>query len=557
MTSLTNVLAAALTLLGWLALLGPAAAHPHVWIDSRTDVIFDDHGMIVAIGHEWTMDEMYTSMAIEGLDSDKDGNYSETELAPLTKENIESLKDFGYFTHLKANGKDVAFNPPVEAGQLVSGKRARLHFELPLAAPLDPRRSEVVLKVYDPEFFIDIEFSDAKAVNALGGIAPGCEVRLEEPKSDQQTNDTRSMLATKGVDWQPDPEDDFGSMFAQPIAVHCAGALAAASPTTSVAAEVMASAPAGKDMARRALVPQLDRQGAVVVPGFWSDPAANIMARQRQFYQEISGALQKIKAGSSLHAALTLMLLSFGYGVFHAAGPGHGKTVISGWLLATEQQLRRGILIAFASSIVQALSAILIVTAVLLLAQAAGTAARSIASLAEKVSYGLIALLGLFLLWQGVRQVAAGRHAPAPLRDHEHRRDHGHVHDEHCGHAHLPTARALGRDWSLGRALSLSLAVGVRPCTGAILALLFANAIGLYWAGVTATFVMSLGTAITVSAIAALAVLSRSAALRFFGGRDDRLVRLAAGLKLLAGLAITFLGITLLVGSFSGMGGSV
>lgn len=565
----------------------PLRAHPHVWIDSRTDIVFDDHGMVIAINHEWTMDEMYTSMAIDGLDTNHDGIYSPEELEPLTKENIDSLKDFGYFTRLKANGKDVALSPPVEAGQLVVNKQAKLHFQLPLKAPLDPRKNQIVLKVYDPEFFIDIEFPAKDAVTAVGGIDPLCHVELQEANSDQQTNDTKTMLATKGVDWKPDPGEDFGSMFAQPIVVLCKSAPAAASaPGITVVAETAAPAPSqNSQFSQRALVPQRMAGGQIVVPPFFSNPTANILARQRIFSEELSSALKQLKQGNSLHAVFALMLLSFGYGVIHAAGPGHGKLVISGWLLATEEQLRRGILVAFASSLVQALSAILIVSSVLLVLHAAGTAARPIASFFERASFAMIVVFGLYLVWQALshlffaRPLSANRHVkvhghhvghshsmhshhqPGQEEFDHHNHDHhdhsrGH-HDHHgeedtCNHQHLPTAAEVSRNWSLAKALSLSFAVGVRPCTGALLVLLFANALGLYWAGVSATFVMSLGTAITVSTIAVLAVASKSLAMRFAAGNSRWVNWTAFGLRLGAGLAIIFLGATLLVASLNG-----
>ncbi|HEX7110402.1 MAG TPA: DUF1007 family protein, partial [Aestuariivirga sp.] len=83
----------------------PAQAHPHVWIEMQSDVVFTDDGLIRGVNLEWTFDDAYTQMALEGLDVDGDGLYSQTELAPLTKENISSLKDYEFFTVLRANGE--------------------------------------------------------------------------------------------------------------------------------------------------------------------------------------------------------------------------------------------------------------------------------------------------------------------------------------------------------------------------------------------------------------------------------------------------------------------
>ena len=548
----------------------PAAAHPHVWIDAKSDLVFDAQGRVVAIDHDWTLDEMYTEAAVDGLDTDGDGTYSPTELEPLTKENIDSLKEFFYFTNMKVDGKKVAFKDPTDARQRWFKKRLILHFQLPLQQPLDPRTTKIVYRVYDPSFFIDVEFAGKESISAVGSMPAGCHMELQEPVSDQQTNDTKTMLASKGVDWQAPPEEDFGVMFAQPIAVVCANP--APAPLAAATPIVQAST-----LSDRALVkPRTSAaKGGVAIPSVWSHPAGFILATQQSFYERISAAMSGMRSGSSWAAAWTLMLLSLGYGVFHAAGPGHGKTVITGWLLATEQELKRGIIISFTSAIIQACTAIIIVSTLLLLVHAVGSSARSVASVLEAASYGMITLLGFYLLWQGMRHFwpvssseqrlqAAERHSRDHLHDHRSHHHaghdhihhehihHEHVHDESCGHNHMPSARDVGKEWSLAKALSISLAVGIRPCTGAILALLFANAIHLYWAGVAATFVMALGTALTVSAIAILAVFSKRTALRLVGRKQAWLDWSAFLLRIAGGIVIAVLGATLFLASIQG-----
>jgi nickel/cobalt transporter (NicO) family protein len=325
-------------------------------------------------------------------------------------------------------------------------------------------------------------------------------------------------------------------MFAQPVVVLCAGAQAPAASTS---------------LSDRALVQPRNatKKGDIAIPSLWADPAAFILATQQSFYERISGAMSSLRAAPTWASAWMLIMLSFGYGVFHAAGPGHGKTVISGWLLATEQQLKRGILISFTSALVQALSAIAIVTTLLFLVKAVGSTARSVASVLEMASYGMIAILGFYLLWQAMGMIWPARLATPAAPGGSH---HPPVHDVHCTHDHMPAPRELSRDWSLSRALSISFAVGIRPCTGAILALLFANAIGIYWAGVAATFVMAVGTALTVSAIAILAVLSKSAAMSFISGRQTWLQWTSFALRLSGGLLISFFGITLFLAALNG-----
>lgn len=311
--------------------------------------------------------------------------------------------------------------------------------------------------------------------------------------------------------------------------------------------------------------PKGEQAQAPAAPAFWSDPVGWIQVKQRDYYGRMSGALRAMRGEHAWSAAFTLMLLSFGYGVLHAAGPGHGKAVVSAWLLANEREVKRGIFIASLSAIFQALTAIVLVSVVLLTVSAAGSTARSIAGSLESASYALIALLGLYMVWQvlkprpALEPALAGGHHHHDHERHEHGHDrHRHHHGEHhntacgCGDAHMPAPEAVKDATSLGKAVSLAFAVGLRPCTGAILALLFSSAIGLYWAGIASTFVMALGTAITVSAIAVLAVTSRGLALKLAGRDSAWLGRAVKTLKLAGGIAIALLGALLFLGSLSG-----
>ena len=293
---------------------------------------------------------------------------------------------------------------------------------------------------------------------------------------------------------------------------------------------------------RKLLVQPRNADGTLQVVSFWENPVLWARDQQQIFYGAMSGAMREMKKEKPLAAAWTLMLLSLGYGVFHAAGPGHGKTVISAWLLATENELRRGVLIAFMSAIIQAITAILIVSVLLLIVASVGATARNVGGFLESASYGLIAAMGLYLIWTAFRP-HANRH------DHGHKHTNEHHHDESCGHGHLPEAKQLKGNWSLTKAFSLAFAVGIRPCTGALLVLIFANALGLYWAGIASTFAMAAGTFLTVSMIASLAVYSKMLAMKL-AAKDDRWLGWAAfGLRLGGGAAIAGLGAILLLGS--------
>lgn len=298
---------------------------------------------------------------------------------------------------------------------------------------------------------------------------------------------------------------------------------------------------------RKLLVQPRNADGSLVMVSFWEDPVLWVREKQQEFYGSMSGALRNIRTGSTTTAAWTLMLLSFGYGIFHAAGPGHGKTVISAWLLATEHELKRGVVIAFLSSVIQAVVAIVLISVLLLVVASAGKTAKDMAGFLESASYAMIGAMGLYLIWTAVRP--HGHHEHHGHGHHHHGHEEAHVHDEHCGHVHVPEAKQLRGEWSFTKAFSLAFAVGIRPCTGSLLVLILANALGIYWAGVASTLVMAVGTFLTVSVIAAIAVYSKKLAMRL-AARDDALLGwLAFALRLGGGIAIAGLGGLLFLGS--------
>ncbi len=353
------------------------------------------------------------------------------------------------------------------------------------------------------------------------------------------------------------------------FAVFASGETSMAQSTGDTAAQTQAAPKIDK---RKLLVQPRNSDGSLQQVSFFEDPVLWIRDRQQSFYGAMSGAIRQIKGGSAYAATWTLLTLSFSYGIFHAAGPGHGKAVISAWLLATENELRRGILIAFLSSVVQALTAIVIVTVLFLVVSSVGSTARNVAGLLESASYAMIGAMGLYLVWTALRPLLQPRPVaaastgsgpdftfeivqrksgvapaaavvPAPSDHHQHDENCG------CGHAHVPEASQLRGDWSLAKAFSLAFAVGLRPCSGAILVLVFANALGLYWAGIASALVMALGTFITVSVIAGVAVYSKKLALRY-AARSTRWMNWTAfGLRLGGGAVIAGLGGLLFLGS--------
>ena len=213
-------LAAAVLALG-IGAAAPAQAHPHVWIEMRSDVVFNGQGQIQGLNVIWTFDDAYTQMALDGLDANGDGVYSQSEIEPLTKENIASLKDYDFFTALRFNGEKQAIGEVTEFGQIWSNDKLQLHFQLPLKTPLDPTRGEFVAKVYDPDFFIAIDYVKDDPVTVIGNMPKGCELVLKPVPTDAEIEETRTMLSTKGADWKPENNEDFGALFAQPVTIAC------------------------------------------------------------------------------------------------------------------------------------------------------------------------------------------------------------------------------------------------------------------------------------------------------------------------------------------------
>lgn len=282
-----------------------------------------------------------------------------------------------------------------------------------------------------------------------------------------------------------------------------------------------------------------------------------ILTKQSEFYREISTALRAAKSDGS--AVWSLLGISFAYGIFHAAGPGHGKAVISSYLVANQETARRGIALSFASALMQSLVAVAIVTVCAWLLSATAKTMCGAEKAIEIGSYALIAAFGASLVWTKggsfMRALQTPRPEPAPAvatdhvhRGHDHHHGDGHVHDAHCGHSHGPEPSELAGPGGWRRGLAAILTVGIRPCSGAILVLVFALAQGLFWAGIAATFVMGLGTAITVAAIAVIAVSAKDLARRISAARDSNGVLIMRGIEFgAAGLVLLF-GSALLLG---------
>lgn len=310
-----------------------------------------------------------------------------------------------------------------------------------------------------------------------------------------------------------------------------------------------------------------------------------VNAEQQRFYRALSGALKSMRDDGG--GIWLLVALSFAYGVFHAAGPGHGKAVISSYMIANEVALRRGIMLSFVSALLQGAAAIVLIGLVYLVLRGSSLSMTDATRFLETGSYALITGFGAWLLWRkagrrlagllrprsalavagvpgstaalfdthgsepgrrdGAGAVQTGRFAAAdcshPLIDRD-----GSCTE--CGRSHAPDPRMLaGAEFDWRTAWTAIVAVGIRPCTGALIVLSFALLNGLVLGGIVSVLAMSIGTAITVSILATLAVVAKNWAIAFAGHGTGGAVR--AGIEIGGALLVFLLGALMLAASLS------
>jgi len=265
----------------------------------------------------------------------------------------------------------------------------------------------------------------------------------------------------------------------------------------------------------------------------WSGLKLEIQTMQRDLHGQLAAAMRAVQA-EGITAGLALVILSFLYGVFHAAAPGHGKVVISTYILTHESYLRRGIQLSLLSSLCQGMTAVLAVFGTVGLLSLPMREVNGAAVDLEMLSYGFVALVGAALVVGRARRLWRRRRQPSLSLRHIHADGRG---CNSCGHAHVPSQRQLEAPLSWTGVAGIIASIGLRPCSGAILVLLVAVSMDLKLAGIAAVLAMSLGTAITVSLLATLAVYARKTTLRLAAHLPDSesLVSAAADIIGLAG----------------------
>ncbi len=514
-----------------LAAVSAALAHPHIFIDAKAVLVFDDSGRLSAIRNSWTFDEAFSVWQIQGLDVDEDGITTSAEMQELADENLAGLAEYGFYTSAGEADDQLRFISGNDGRFVFEDNRSTLSFSAVLAEPYAIQRS-LEISIADPQYYVAITFADIGDVT-LENAPAGCAARLEPPR--EISPDLQARLFELPPDVTELPPDLAKAVRGTQgaIVVDCAGATPAAPATTAVEAV--------NQLAEARPVPF---GGPPPEPGFILPRTGFlgwIAAQQASFYQSLTAALGRLK--TDWNAFWILGGLSFLYGVFHAAGPGHGKLVISSYMLANERQVRRGIGLSFAAAFMQSAVAIGFVGIAAAILGLSSVAMGAMVGWVEIAAYSLVALLGLWLIarklfgWGHSHAHEDGHSHGQQLRDahgrlpddphfghdhgpggHHHGHDHHHDHDDHAAHAHLHVvpAEATRGDWR--EQLGVVLAVGLRPCSGALVVLVFALSQGILLAGIVAVLLMGLGTAITVSVLAVIAVYAKDVARRLAGG---------------------------------------
>ena len=350
--------------------------------------------------HAWTFDKVYSSYITQGLDADRNGKLTPDELQDLAKENTTSLVDFDYFTVVKANGAQQAFGAPRDWGMTHANEEATLSYVLPLKAPAANKL--VTVEIYDPSYFVAFSLAEGDAVT-LAGAPKGCSMTISarSPWTPGSSDPVGILLqrARRRLELRRaifEPGSCRMSVTAEPLALAAPAkdrlwkrglAFAAIAVVAGASALlVWILAPAAPPPPARAPFGAALREAAPI-----GGMGGAILAIQASFYRSLQAALAGLKESGA--ALWSLLALGFSYGVFHAAGPGHGKAVIAAYLVASERSLVRGFSLSLAAALVQALVAILLVsTASVMLQATAATMARATTGV-ELVSFAAVALL--------------------------------------------------------------------------------------------------------------------------------------------------------------------
>ncbi len=574
-----------------LAFIQPASAHPHIWVNVRARMLFNTQGKLAAIEQTWTFDKEFSAWAVQGFDADGDGRFSREELVPLAHDYMQGLAQYNYYTEIKDADRQhetVVFNADPDARLSYDGQAITLDFVL-YPTTILTGITDLQVEVSDPEYYVEFTFALQEAVS-LKDAPSGCRVSVNPPKELPPDIAARLFAVPSTVHDIPDDlrkaVADLGN-FADLICKEPIDTVAkAASPVAKVKSPPFSAPP--------------------VETGFMPGNAFFVWVYRQQiaFYKALTSEMEALKRNGS--AFWILGLLSFLYGIFHAAGPGHGKLVISSYLLASETQLYRGVALSFIAAMMQSTVAVAFMVLASVVLKLTSISMSSATNAMATGSYALVAALGLWLMIRRIFGLGHHHHAaPHPSKtplykphhqpkgqmalaslrtaadeqfiralheqdadagfatcgivgaatlscghQHDPEPDHvsassSHAHEHGHAHAHVVTPKDLTGNWL--DALPVVAAMGLRPCSGALIVLAFSLTQNLFAAGIAATYLMGLGTGITVSSLAAIAVTAKGLAQRIGGAGNPWIARATWWFELLGATAVFAFGAVLFI----------
>ncbi len=357
-----------------LGLASPALAHPHVWVTAKAEIVYAPTAKSAAIRHAWTFDPAYSAYVTQGLDKNGDGKLTPDELQDLAKENAESLVEFDYFTALKANGTKPAFEAPREYGMTFENGQATLAFVLPLKTPARADKA-LSLEIYDPSFFVSFSIAEGADAIKLAGAPKGCAATVTRPKPVEAA---QGRSCPKRFSRRlPSPRTSARITPTGPSLHVRDGAMLSGSGRPAQAGWASPRAGVGRHSARR----RRGRGAGLASRRLRQPPAADatlsgLGCARRRLRPRAAWGVDPGGPGRLLSAACkrpspalksdgaalwSLTGIGFAYGVFHAAGPGHGKAVIAGLSRRQRAGAAKGFAMSLAAALVQALVAIAIV----------------------------------------------------------------------------------------------------------------------------------------------------------------------------------------------------
>ena len=535
----------------------------------RSKIGFAD-GKVVSVTHDWVFDEMYSSFATQGLA--KPGELVTRDIfAPLARQNAGGLAEIGYFTTLKIGGQTAEFAPVKDGDYWMEERSDHLVTFHVDAAPEDADRAGAIFLAAGrrPRIFhrlrVRRQRRDRARLRALGLL--GLDRQAEAARRPGQDEAHRIVLQ------RPRGRHEFRLQDGEPrhrrLPMIRFRSLSRAALALLAGRFALAASPAFAQLAQRPFMVGGGEGGGGASGGFtgW------LIEMQSQLTRLIAADVHSLHDGPA--AIWGLVGFGFAYGVFHAAGPGHGKAVIASYMMASDRALKRGIVLAFLAATLQGAVAVALVGVAALIFNATSAEMNAAADWLALASYSGVVAIGLWLTATkgrallaalkarfahraalaaapalrrarrgGRRRVRARSSRSAPARPTGRRRRRSTT--AACGHLHAPDPATLEAGFSWRGAAATVLAAGSRPCSGAILVLVFALAQGLFAAGIGAVVAMSFGVALTTGTLAFAAVFAKRVAMRMAAGDDSRVALAARGVEFLAALLVVVFGLALL-----------